>query len=994
MASRWFNLILGVILLQSVLAFGPIDVTDAEWIEYMNLLSDPNYRLPTTTKPINYKVKLDTNLQNFEYLGDVEIKIKVGAVAVNEIQLHCRGLTITPSSVSVTLDTTTQPVTNLVQPSQSFTCEANTDFLKISTSNLNPNTDYIVKMSFTGTLQTDMRGFYRSWYIDNTGDRRWMATTQFQPGHARRAFPCYDEPSFKATFDITLVRNAENTQPSLSNMPINSDLTSNNDGKITETFYTTPIMSTYLLAFIVSNYIPVETGTNSERPFRIFARNNIGDTGKYSLEIGEKLLTLMETYTAYPYYTMADNMEMKQAAIPDFSAGAMENWGLLTYREALILYDPANSNNWYKQRIANIISHEIAHMWFGNLVTCDWWDTLWLNEGFARFYQYYLTHKAEPEMGYDTRFIVEQLQVAMLSDSSASAHALTNPDVSDPDSVRDHFSTITYAKGASILRMTQHLLGEDIYQKGLQAYLKDRALKTAIPEDLFRNLEAEAGNALDAYDGMTIARYFKSWSDKAGHPLLTVNVDHASGRMTVVQTQFDVNNGVSSSNGLWDIPLTWTRAKSPDFNNLKPSEFMSGPLKIIDRGSTGREWVIFNKQQSGFYRVNYDPSTWALITLALRSDNREVIHEYNRAQIVDDVFVLARSSILSYTRALNILSFLEFEDKYAPWVAAIAGFNFALRRLAHDDIERENLKNIIFKSSTAIVQRLGFNEGANSHFMDDLLRMHVMTFLCNAGHEQCSEAATQSFQAWRVNGTRIPPNMRPWVYCGGLRNGNEADFDYFWQRYLAEDLSNEKVVMINAAGCTGNENALHKLLNTIVDTSVTQDIRPQDYSAAISSAVSSNEYNTMRVFNWLKNNPQHLDNENGRSLLQSATNRLLNEAQIVEVETWFTSATPPPAAAITVARNGIATSRANMQWYRRRLPEFAEYFRTGYFEEGFELPVPEPSSPPTTIPEPTSTEEPISDPTTDPPTTPEPDSANIVSLSFFTLIVTLIINMV
>ncbi|CAH1647274.1 unnamed protein product [Spodoptera littoralis] len=847
MASRWFNLILGVILLQSVLAFGPIDVTDAEWIEYMNLLSDPNYRLPTTTKPINYKVKLDTNLQNFEYSGDVEIKIKVGAVAVNEIQLHCRGLTITPSSVSVSLDTTTLPVTNLVQPSQSFTCEANTDFLKISTSNLNPNTDYIVKMSFTGTLQTDMRGFYRSWYVDNSGQRSSIIA-----------------------------------------------------GKITETFYTTPIMSTYLLAFIVSNYIPVETGTNSQRPFRIFARNNIGDTGKYSLEIGEKLLSLMETYTAYPYYTMADNMEMKQAAIPDFSAGAMENWGLLTYREALILYDPANSNNWYKQRIANIISHEIAHMWFGNLVTCDWWDTLWLNEGFARFYQYYLTHEAEPEMGYGTRFIVEQLQVAMLSDSFASAHALTNPDVSDPDSVRDHFSTITFAKGASILRMTQHLLGENIYQRGLQAYLKDRAFTTATPEDLFRNLDAAAGNALDAYDGMTIARYFKSWSDKAGHPLLTVNVDHVSGRMTVVQTQFDVNDGVASSNGLWDIPLTWTRAENPDFNNLKPSEFMSGPLKVIDRGSTGREWVIFNKQQSGFYRVNYDPSTWALITLALRSDNREVIHEYNRAQIVDDVFVLARSSIMSYTRALNILSFLEFEDKYAPWAAAIPGFNFALRRLAHDDNERENLK------------------GANSHFMDDLLRMHVMTFLCNAGHEQCSEAATQSFQAWRFNGTRIPPNMRPWVYCGGLRNGNEADFDYFWQRYLAEDLSNEKVVMINAAGCTGNENALHKLLNIIVDTSVTQDIRPQDYSAAISSAV----------------------------------------------ETWLTSATPPPAAAITVARHGIATSRANMQWYTRRLPEFAEYFRTGYIEEGFEVPDSEPSTSPTTIPEPTTTEEPISDPTT------------------------------
>ncbi|KAH9643222.1 hypothetical protein HF086_012884 [Spodoptera exigua] len=463
-------------------------------------------------------------------------------------------------------------------------------------------------------------------------------------------------------------------------------------------------------------------------------------------------------------------------------------------------------------------------------------------------------------MGFPTRFIVEQLQVSLLSDSFASAHPLTNPDVSDKDSVRAHFSTITYAK-----------------------------------EDLFRNLDANAGNSLASYEGMTISRYFKSWSEKAGHPLLTVNIDHASGRMTVGQVSF--------------------------------------------------------------YRVNYDQATWTLITQALRSNNRAVIHEYNRAQ------------------------------------------------------------DIIFASSTAVVQRLGFIEGTNGNFMDDLLRMHVMTFLCNAGHEQCSNVATQRFQAWRQNGDRIPPNMRPWVYCGGLRNGNEADFDFFWRRYLDENLSNEKVVMLGAAGCTGNTVALHKFLDVIVSTpsiNEDEDIRPQDYSAAISSAVTSNEANTMKVIEWLMNHPQHLDTANGISLLSTATSRLLTQSDILRVETWLNTATQLKAEAIQAARAGIATSTANIQWYQRRQHEFKAYFDTGYFEEGFEVPpsssttteatpstpedtpsTPEdtPSTPGDTTSDATITDEPGPS-STEPTTTAEPGSANIASLSFFTLIITVIINMV
>ncbi|XP_075971875.1 membrane alanyl aminopeptidase-like [Anticarsia gemmatalis] len=995
MASRWFNLLLGVLLIQGYLAFSPIrdgapdESFDEEWVEYNEMMRDPAYRLPTTTRPSHYAVTLTpyfdnvAEAQRFTFDGQVAITIQATQANVNEIVLHCNDLTI----LTLTVHAATNLNTNLAATGQTFTCQMPYSFLRIATTTpLDVNQQYIITSTFRGNLQTNMRGFYRSWYHDGTA-RRWMATTQFQPGHARQAFPCYDEPGFKARFDITIVRE-EGFKPTLSNMPIRTTGAPAN-GRVAETFYTTPLTSTYLLAFIVSHYDRVATGTNAQRPFHIYARTNAGSTGDFSLEIGEKLLAEMESYTGYPYYTMTDNIIMQQAAIPDFSAGAMENWGLLTYREALILYDPQHSNHFYRQRVANIVAHEIAHMWFGNLVTCAWWDNLWLNEGFARFYQYYLTGAVAPEMGYATRFIVEQEQTALLSDSFQSAHALTDPSVNDPTTVSAHFSTITYAKGAAVLRMTQHLLSDTTYRKALQNYLAKNAFSVAEPQDLFSVLDeaAAADNAMAAYGGITVEQYMKTWSEQAGHPLLTVAVDHNTGRMTVTQERFNiVNGGVSPIRSLWHVPITWTRGLNVDFDDLKPSQILTGASTTIDRGTTGREWVIFNKQQSGFYRVNYDATTWALITQALRaSATRQQIHEYNRAQIIDDVFIMARSGLLPYARALNIISFLEFEDQYAPWIAAITGFNFARRRLAHNDANLGRLEALIIESSKAITARLGFAETATDTYMDGLLRMYVNTFLCNVGHEQCVAAGRASFANWRNSASsinNIPANMRPWVYCTGLRHGDAADFTFFWNRYVAEDLASEKIVMLQAAGCTNDEASLQAFLNAITAGDDDDTIRPQDYSTALSSAITSNEVNTMRAFNWLTNNVARTTAALGSisSPLSTITGRLLTEAQITQVSAWLeANQATIGTAAYNAGVSGIATARANIQWYSQRATEFETYFETGYVEETFEDDV--------TTPAPTTPGE-----TTD-ATTAAPGAANINAIGFITLIVTLAINM-
>ncbi|KAL0882637.1 hypothetical protein ABMA27_001072 [Loxostege sticticalis] len=999
MARHWVVLLTVVALLKGFYT-SPTPVLEDEWEEFSRELNDASFRLPTTTRPRHYELSLTpyfetvpANVKPFSFDGTVAIYTSPTVSNVNEIVLHCNDLTIK----TLTVEFTQNNEVKQIAATQSFACEEPRSFLRIPTTEpLQLNQEYIIRSTFSGNLQDNMRGFYRSWYKDSTG-KRWMATTQFQPGHARQAFPCYDEPGFKATFDITMNREPD-FSPTISNMPIKTTVTTG--GRVAETFHTTPITSTYLLAFIVSHYSVVATNNDNQRPFEIYARNNAGTTGQWALDIGVELLQAMENYTDIPYYTMAENMNMKQAAIPDFSAGAMENWGLLTYREALILYDPVNSNHFYKQRVANIVAHEIAHMWFGNLVTCAWWDNLWLNEGFARFYQYFLTGSVAEDLGYPTRFQVEQFSVAMASDSVDSAHALTNPNVFNPTTVSNHFSTITYARGACILRMTQYLLGQDTYIKGLRRYLAERKYDVAEPDHLFYHLDSAAleDGALSAYGGITIERYFKSWSEKAGHPLLTVTIDQRTGEMKVTQARWERTTGVSNNPSLWDIPITWTRGGAPDFENLKPERFLTSQVTVLQRGTQGNEWVIFNKQSSGFYRVNYDKTNWALITRALRSNPKD-IHEFNRAQMIDDLFNLGRAGVKPYEEVLNILSFLEFDDDYAPWIEAIDGFSFLIRRLAHDEANLKKLTDIINNNlSAAVTKYLGYNEVNGESYMKGLLRMYVMTFVCDIGHQQCIAAGQQSFNNWKAGGF-IPANMRPWVYCTGLRYGTAADFDFFWNRYLQEDLASEQVVMLQNAGCTSDEPSLRKFLDAIV--SKEDLVRPQDFTTSLNNAVSKNEYNTLRVFEWLKDNVNPAAEAFGSiaTPLSYISQRLLNENDIVQFESWLNANRELIGSAYNTGISGIRTARNNLDWSSRRMPEIVRYFGNGVYVEDAIEEITEgeeeegDSEGGNTSPAPEPTTESVTDGGSDDNDQGVPDSANIAALSIFTLVLTVTMNL-
>uniref|UniRef100_A0A2A4IXQ9 ERAP1-like C-terminal domain-containing protein n=1 Tax=Heliothis virescens TaxID=7102 RepID=A0A2A4IXQ9_HELVI len=451
------------------------------------------------------------------------------------------------------------------------------------------------------------------------------------------------------------------------------------------------------------------------------------------------------------------------------------------------------------------------------------------------------------------------------------------------------FSTVTYNKGASIIRMTEHLLGFDVHRTGLRNYLKDLAYKTVQPIDLFTALES-AGNqagALSAYGSdFDFVKYYESWTEQPGHPVLNVQINHQTGQMTITQRRFDIDTGHSVQNRNYIIPITFTTGANPSFDNTKPSHIISKGVTVIDRGVVGDYWTIFNIQQTGFYRVNYDDYTWNLIVLALRGADREKIHEYNRAQIVNDVFQFARSGLMTYQRALNILSFLEFETEYAPWVAAITGFNWLRNRLVGKP-QLDELNEKIVQWSSKVMGELTYMPTEGEPFMRSYLRWQLAPVMCNLNVPACRAGARAIFEDLRVFGHEVPVDSRNWVYCNALRDGGAQEFNFLYNRFKSHNVYTEKIVLLQTLGCTSHVESLNTLLTDIVTPN--QIIRPQDYTTAFNTAVSGNEVNTRLVWNYIQANLQLVFNAfaSPRTPLSYIAARLRTVEEVVEYQTWL-----------------------------------------------------------------------------------------------------------
>ncbi|CAF1156557.1 unnamed protein product [Didymodactylos carnosus] len=798
-----------------------------------------NIRLPTDWTPTLYEIEIDVQLQS-TYPNNTEPNTKFSGhtiVTVNcsrstsELKIHSKNLRIQSATLkrsdntkNILIDWSFLNLTEIMVCRLSERCQL--------------NQVYMLDIYSSAELDRDMAGFYLSRYDVTTNSEivtHNIGATHMQPTVARKVFPCFDEPAMKAKFNISIIHDA-----SFPTVRSNGELiqtTTFPNGRKRSQFDITPPMSTYLVAFVVTDFECISAKTNKNITVSVCGRPEaiLNSEGDYALDVGSDVLTYFEeSYNVSYPLTKCDHF-----AIPDFSAGAMENWGLITYRETALLYNNKTGNLANKLRVGEVVSHEVAHQWFGNIVTPLWWNDIWLNEGFASWVEILGLNNSSPEFHPLDVFVTATLHRALVMDSLFSSHPIS-VDVEHPDEINSIFDAISYDKGASILRMIYMVITEQRFYKGVSEYLNAFAFKNAVQDQLWEYL-TNATTPSSILDGEEIKTIMDTWTLQEGYPLLTVTRNSANGQATIRQKRFvlDPNSTNQTSNYVnpfnlpfqWYIPYTYQSASgvlSP-FEWLKPNE-----TKIINIPGNSDDWLLFNIDQFGFYRVNYDLANWDRIMGALKTSSYNTsFSSVTRSQLIDDSFNLARSRDLDATVPLKLSTYLCNETEYIPFSSFSTNIQYPLIMFSQNESSTayKQLQMYVQNLEKPIYTVLGWDSAVDDDYLKRQLGSLVIGDLCANGLTECSNRAVQEYSQWKQNSTySINPDYRSTVYCQGVKSGTDDDYNFILNKYKLSNDQVEKNRFGYALTCTRNERLLGELLN---DTLKGEYIRLQDSSTFI-----------------------------------------------------------------------------------------------------------------------------------------------------------------
>lgn len=758
-------------------------------------------RLTKQFTPHNYNLSLNLLREERAFTGTITIKGTLAPDATH-IVLHAKQLDIE----SVTVDGT----------AADFAASDN-DELFITHEGLAPG-KHIIVIGFAGAITDPMHGLYPC-YFEHEGVKKELLATQFESHHAREVFPCVDEPAAKATFDLTLT--TETGVTVLSNMPHMSQKIESD--RLVTTFLQTPKMSTYLLAWVVGELHAATGKTKNDVEVSIWATPlQPVESLTFALDSAIRSIEFYEEYFDTPYPLPKSD----HVALPDFSSGAMENWGLITYREIALLAHPKTTSISSRQYVASVIAHELAHQWFGNLVTMEWWNDLWLNESFATLMTYPALDSLYPEWNVWLDFTEEETIAALRRDSIDGVQPV-QVDVHHPDEINTLFDpAIVYAKGARLLNMLRTYVGDSAFQTALKHYFKKHAYGNTVATDLWSAVS-------DASD-KDIIGLMSAWLTQPGYPVLHVSDD--SGSVTLTQKQFFVGPHKPSA-ALWPIPLNSSCDEMPSL--------MSDPLITVQR--THETPLRFNVGDSAHFITHYDDALFSRLVTRIEQGDASVI---DRLQLLHEATLLARGGVISTSKLISLLDAYANETSQYVWTIMFVALSELRKFVESDPAAEKQLRIITGRIAAAQYKRLGWYPLTDESEEDTKLRSTIISLTLYGENQDAIKTAEKMFNEIAL--TDIDPELRPLIISSRVRYGDASIVKSLLQTYASSHSGELQQDIAIGATSTRDPEMIAVLLDNIKDASV---VRPQDVGRWFAYLMRGRDSRT-QAWQWLVNNWQ------------------------------------------------------------------------------------------------------------------------------------------
>ncbi|KAJ7457967.1 leucyl aminopeptidase [Mycena galericulata] len=845
--------------------------------------SQDKYRLPTNFKPKHYDVTIWTDLKSLEFGGVVTVDLDV-LEGASEIVFNCSD-DLKLGEASILCDALE---TDQFQSAQIVEKKEGRASLK-SLAALPAGSKAQLKVHFDGKLRGSMTGYYKStWQKDGQADH--YALTQFQPIDARAAFPCWDEPSLKATFSITMVSRSDTVN--ISNMPVVSEdvhdpnsaslfsaLSKDVQWKVTK-FQKTPPMSTYLVAFANGPFayqekIIVMPLSGRTIPLRVYATPDIIDQAEFCLDVTAKVMPLYETIFDIEYPLP----KLDTLAAHDFDLGAMENWGLITGRIGASLLDSTKADITARKQVARAQTHEVGHMWFGNITTMKWWDNLYLNEGFASLMGEVIVLGAVfPEWDGNAYFVARHWNNALTLDAKRSSHPI-EVECPDPNFINQIFDALSYSKAASVLRMLSNYVGEEKFLKGVSLYLKAHLYSNTVTRDLW--------DGISAATGLDVQKFMDNWVSKIGFPLITVS-ETAEG-IHVRQNRFLVSGEPTADEDttIWTVPLEILTVEKDGQVHINKTAVLDEREKTFAL-DTSRTFKI-NAGTIGTYRVLYTPERLSKIAAEAAKEN-SVFALQDRIGLIYDVAALSAAGLAQLSSLFTLIDIWRNESNYMVWTSAWTSISTVVRTFWEHPHITQGLEAFLRSLFVPMVQRLGYEFPKGESVDIVQLRKLAIDGAFNGRDQSVIKELKDRFDHYMETGefTRIPANIQGVIFKNAVQAGGQSELDALLKMIENPPNAGASDAAIAAVGMTQDSDHINDVLNYILTKSRDQE------AVFYCRGLQANPLARRRVANFLMNEDNYAafskrfaTNSMMKYLLQSCLNGLSTEDDYNKVQTFF-----------------------------------------------------------------------------------------------------------